>query len=164
VLRALEDKIEWRNFVPLERLAEEVARFDINLAPLEVGNPFCEAKSELKFFEAALAGVVTIAFPTGPFRRAIRHGETGFLAETQREWHDALTKLVGDPALRRRVSAQAHRDVLWSFGPERRTQTMGVFLDLLRDGRDAARGFELNASPSSGAAEPALRSRPRGGL
>jgi glycosyltransferase involved in cell wall biosynthesis/SAM-dependent methyltransferase len=143
-LGGLEDKIEWRNLVPIDQLPNEVARFDINLAPLEVGNPFCEAKSELKFFEAALAGVVTIASPTGPYRRAIRHGETGFLPQTQREWHDALTKLVGDPVLRRRVSAAAHRDVLWNFGPECRTETMAVFLDLLRDGRDAARAFELN--------------------
>ena len=27
------------------------------------GNPFCEAKSELKFFEAALVDVPTIAYP-----------------------------------------------------------------------------------------------------
>jgi hypothetical protein len=34
---------------------------DLILAPLEFGNPFGEAKSELKFFEAALVGVPTIA-------------------------------------------------------------------------------------------------------
>ena len=49
--------------------ADEKARFDINLAPLEVGNPFCEAKSQLKFFEAGLVNCTTIASPTGPVPR-----------------------------------------------------------------------------------------------
>jgi glycosyltransferase involved in cell wall biosynthesis len=143
-LRGLEHKIEWRNLVPPEKLPEELSRFDINLAPLEVGNPFCEAKSELKFFEAALAGVVTIASPTGPYRRAIRHDQTGFLAATPSDWREALTKLVTDPGLRRRISDAARRDVLWSFGPERMRQAMAFFLDLVRGGRYAAQGFELD--------------------
>ena len=70
-------------FVPLETLPVELARLDVNLAPLEVGNPFCEAKSELKFFEAALVDVPTVASPTEPYRASIRHGETGFLADTR---------------------------------------------------------------------------------
>ena len=56
-------QIEWRPLQPLCDLPAEMARFDINLAPLEYGNPFCEAKSELKFFEAALVDVPTIASP-----------------------------------------------------------------------------------------------------
>lgn len=142
-LRGLEDRIEWRNFVPLERLPDELARFDVNLAPLEVGNPFCEAKSELKFFEAALAGVPTIASPTGPYRRVIRHGETGFLASTPEDWKEGLERLVADATLRRRVARAAHRDVLWTYGPERRAEQVGVLLDLLRGGRPAAQAFEL---------------------
>ena len=34
-----------------------IAQTDINLAPLEMDNPFCQAKSEIKFVEAALVGV-----------------------------------------------------------------------------------------------------------
>ncbi len=142
-LEGLEDRIEWRNFVPVEQLPEEIARFDVNLIPLEVGNPFCEAKSELKFFEAALVDVPTVASPTGPFFRAIRHGETGFLAATSGEWKQTLGRLVGDAALRHRVASAARRDVLWSFGPERRAELMASILDLLHGGRRAARAFEL---------------------
>src|SRR5581483_1562522 len=39
---SLEDRIEWRDLVPVEELPSEYARFDINIAPLELGNPFCE--------------------------------------------------------------------------------------------------------------------------
>jgi glycosyltransferase involved in cell wall biosynthesis/SAM-dependent methyltransferase len=143
VLTGLEDQIEWRNVVPLDRLPEELARFDVNLAPVEVGNPFCEAKSELKFFEASLVDVPTIASPTGPFRRAIRHGETGFLAATPPEWHQTLSRLVDDGALRRRISLAARNDVLWTFGPERRKELVSTVLDLLAGGSTAAHSFAL---------------------
>jgi O-antigen biosynthesis protein len=142
-LHGLEAQIEWRSFVPLECLPDEIARFDVNLAPLEVGNPFCEAKSELKLFEAALVDVPTIASPTGPFRRAIRHGETGFLAATSGEWQEALLQLVDDVLLRRRVARAARREALWRFGPERRAGLIGSLLDLLHGGRRAASAFAL---------------------
>ena len=142
-LQGLEGQIEWRTLVPLERLPDEIARFDINLAPLEVGNPFCEAKSELKFFEAALADVPTVASPTGPFRRAIRSGQTGFLATTSGEWREALTRLVAEAPLRRRVARAARREALWRFGPERRAELMGSLLDLLHGRRRAANAFAL---------------------
>jgi O-antigen biosynthesis protein len=140
-LRGLEDRVEWRNFVPLECLPEEISRFDINLAPLEIGNPFCEAKSELKFFEAALVDVPTIASPTGPFRRSIREGETGFLASTRVDWERALFRLVDDVSLRRRIARSARREALWRFGPERRAELTRVLLDLLRGGERTARAF-----------------------
>lgn len=137
-------QIEWRETVPLERLPEELARFDVNLAPLEVGNPFCEAKSELKYFEAALVDVCTVASPTGPYRRAIRHGETGLLAATADEWYEAIAALLGDAALRRRIADAARHDVLWRFGPERRRELAASILDQAAGGRDAARAFALD--------------------
>ena len=141
-LRGLEDQIEWRSFVPLERLPEELARFDVNLVPLEVGNPFCEAKSELKFFEAALVDVPTIASPTGPHRRAISNGTTGFLADKPDDWFQALSQLLGKASLRKRVAAAARREVLWSYGPERLVDEVTELLGLLRGGQTAARAFE----------------------
>lgn len=143
-LRDLAHRIELRRFVPLERLPDEVARFDINLAPLEIGNPFCEAKSELKFFEAALVSVPTIASATGPFRRAIRDGETGFLAASPAEWQEALLALVDDAARRRDMADKALLSVLWRFGPEQRREQLAGLLDVLRGGRRGAHGFALD--------------------
>lgn len=154
-LAGLEDRIEWRPTVPLADLPAELARFDVNLAPLEVGNPFCEAKSELKFFEAALVGVPTVASSTGPFMRAIAHGRTGFLARDTEGWYRALMALVDDAALRRRMAHAAYLEVLWPFGPERRLQAMACILDQVRGGARAARAFALDAH---------LSSRPRPGL
>ena len=87
--------------------------------------------------------VPTIASSTGPFRRAIRHGETGFLATTLADWRETLTRLVDDPPLRRQVSRAARREARWRFGPERQAELLGSLLDLLHGGRRAARAFAL---------------------
>lgn len=147
-LAGLEDRIEWRAFVPHDRLPEEMARFDINLAPLEIANPFVEAKSELKFFEAAICDVPTIASPTGPYRRAMIHGETGFLASSPAEWSAALEALVRDQALRRRVGREAHRRALWPFGPTRRVESMQSLLDQVAGDRRGSRSFYFEAVES----------------
>ncbi len=120
-LQRLESQVEWRDLVSVDDLPLEYARFDINLAPLEVGNRFCEAKSELKFFEAALVGVPTIASPTRPFAEAIQHGETGFLANSNDDWYECLNRLVKDRELRERIASSAYRQILWLYGPERRS-------------------------------------------
>ena len=144
----LTDRIEWRALRPLAELPEEVARFDVDLAPLEIGNRFCEAKSELKFFEAALAGVPTIASPTGPYRRAIEHGKTGFLAASADDWYRDLRMLIEDPALRDRVGRAAYHEALARFGPLARTTRFGRVVAQLSGGVPAANAFALDAQLS----------------
>jgi len=157
-LAGLESRIEWRDLVPIERLPEELARFDVNLAPLEAGNPFCEAKSELKFFEAALVDVPTIASPTEPFQRAIRHGENGFLAADEAGWYDALKQLVQQPELRRETARTALQDSLIDFGPERRAELFHTVVEQIVPGpRRAAAAFELSVRRAAATS----RRRPR---
>jgi glycosyltransferase involved in cell wall biosynthesis len=110
-------RIERRPTVALDRLPFELVRFDINIAPLEIGNPYCEAKSELKFFDAAMLEVPTVASATAPFRAAIRHGESGFLAETSEDWLESLSRLIDDRRLRIRVGKLARAEALRRFGP-----------------------------------------------
>jgi hypothetical protein len=137
-------QIEWRDKVALEDLPAEIARFDINLAPLEVGNPFCEAKSELKYWEAALVGVPTVASPTQPYKRAIETGRTGYLAIGEQAWFEALSALAGDGALRARMAHAAYLDVLWRFGPLHHQAAIGSMLDQAGGGRPAARAMLLD--------------------
>jgi len=141
-LADVSDRIEWRGLVPLADLPKELARFTINIAPLEVGNEFCESKSELKFFEAALAGVPTVASPTGPFKRAILQGVTGLLAETEAQWYQALTALLGDAGNRSRMAQAAYHASLALFGPEARAQAFALMLAQTRGGTEGAGAFE----------------------
>jgi glycosyltransferase involved in cell wall biosynthesis/uncharacterized protein YbaR (Trm112 family) len=144
-LAGLDSQIEWRAAVPLHELPDEMARFDVNLAPLEFGNAYCEAKSELKFFEAALVEVPTIASPTGPFRRAMDHGRTGFLAASADDWLIYLRRLVADSALRGAVGKAAYLSALGRFGPETKALRFGNVLEQLRGGTGAARAFAFDA-------------------
>ncbi len=81
--------IPLQDFMNLQRLIAEV---EINIAPLQ-NNVFTNCKSELKFFEAAVCGTVTVATPTFTFRNSIRDGQTGFLA-AEHEWDEVLEKAV----------------------------------------------------------------------
>ncbi|MFL9939494.1 glycosyltransferase [Paraburkholderia graminis] len=144
-LDAVRHRIEWRQVRPLSDLPDEMARFDINIAPLEFGNPFCEAKSELKFFEAALVNVPTIASPTGPFRRAIIHGRSGYLAATGDDWYRCLTDLVRSADKRNAFAHDAYHTALARFGPLQRVAQFGRLLDQLHGGLRGARGFALEA-------------------
>lgn len=71
---------------PHSEMLRDQLECDLIIAPLEVGNPFCESKSELKFFEASLAGIPIIASPTETFRLATKNGRYGRLADTPDEW------------------------------------------------------------------------------
>lgn len=110
-------RIERVPFVSWQKLPSVLATVDVNLAPLEADVLFCEAKSELKYFEAAIAGVVTIATPTEPFRRAITHGANGLLASTQAEWRAAMLSLVDDADLRGRLSRAALQHAYENYSP-----------------------------------------------
>lgn len=98
--------------MPWQRLADTLSRIDINLAPLEADNPFTASKSAIKFFEAALVGVPTIASPTPDFRRSITHGETGWLADTLPEWREGLRYLIERPDAARELGEAARDRVL----------------------------------------------------
>ncbi len=144
-LAELSGQIEWRDMVELEALPDELARLDVSLSPLEDGNPFCEAKSELKYFEAALAGACTVASPTGPYRRAVREGVTGFLAADAAQWERVLLELIDQPALRDRIARDAYHDVLWRFGPRRQAELVATLIG----GLDPARTGAADSSPSA---------------
>lgn len=110
-----------QTYVPWRRLPEVLAQFDINVAPLEVANPVCEAKSELKYVEAALVEVPTVASPIEAFRTAIRSGKNGWLATTPDEWVAALARLIEQPALRLTLGHKAYRHAVTEYHPERRS-------------------------------------------
>jgi O-antigen biosynthesis protein len=94
-------------FAPRREYFATVASADINVAPLELGNDFCEAKSELKFFEAGLLGVPTVAVANETYRGAITDGIDGMVAATPDEWYEKLKLLVADRVLREKMGKKA---------------------------------------------------------
>ncbi len=80
-LKNFSSRIKLIPFSSRKKYFKELAKVDINLAPLEIGNPFCEAKSELKFIEAGAVSKPTVAAATSTFSEAIQDGQDGFLAQ-----------------------------------------------------------------------------------
>jgi glycosyltransferase involved in cell wall biosynthesis len=97
--------VEWH------KLPRQIAQVDINIAPL-VDNPQRRAKSPVKYLEAALVGVPTVASRLDPYQNDIADGTTGLLAATNEEWVDCLTRLKEGAGLRRRMGEAARDHVL----------------------------------------------------
>ncbi len=106
------DRIERVPLVAKPYFFAHIATLDINLAPLELGNPFCESKSELKFFEAGIVGVPTVAVANQTYTEAIRDGVDGYLASDTAAWVDKIGHLITDQAARRRMGEEARKTAL----------------------------------------------------
>ncbi len=105
---------------------------DIALAPLEMGNLFCRAKSEIKFVEAGSLGIPFVASRIDPFMDAITEGEDGLLAGNEAEWTEALSSLdraAGSSPANRRT--RAREIVLQRHSPAARTRDLQFLLPQL---------------------------------
>jgi glycosyltransferase involved in cell wall biosynthesis len=83
------EKYSVQDFLNLQRV---IAETEINVAPLEY-NTFTNCKSNLKFFEAAICGTLTLATPTYAFRNSILHRQTGLLVPAH-AWDEALAEAL----------------------------------------------------------------------
>lgn len=143
-LDGLADRIDRRATVAWDALPELVASVDVSLAPLLAERPFAAAKGEIKYLEAAAAGVPVVATATAAYRHAIHDGENGLLATTQDEWRRALGALLADAALRERLGAAAARDVARRYGEAARARELLAVVDEVRGGlRRRGRGAVL---------------------
>lgn len=114
-LNKFKARIKQLPYVPREKHFKNISGVDINLAPLEIGNPFCEAKSELKFFEAGILEIPTVASSTRTFRKALTDGVDGFVANTTQEWTEKLEKLITDSGLRKEMGKKAREKTLEKY-------------------------------------------------
>ncbi|MFZ1655161.1 MAG: glycosyltransferase [Candidatus Moraniibacteriota bacterium] len=114
-LQVYAERIECLPFVPRARLFANIATLDINLAPLEIDNPFCESKSELKFFEAGIVSVPTVAAATRTYCEAITDGTDGFVAANTDEWVAKIGRLIAEPELRARIGHAARETALAQY-------------------------------------------------
>lgn len=109
-MKPFENQIVTHDYVDWDKLPALISEVDINLAPL-VDSIFNRAKSEIKWIEAALVKVPTVASNIGAFSDAVVDGETGLLA-TDEQWFDKLEALVLSQELRQKIAESAYRAVL----------------------------------------------------
>jgi glycosyltransferase involved in cell wall biosynthesis len=109
-----------------EVFCTEVAKADINLSIL-FPSVITDAKSEIKWMEAALFGVPSVVSPTATHREVIEEGVTGLMATDKEEFVAAMLLLVDDADLRRRIGTAAREAVLRDYALE----AMGTRLDAM---------------------------------
>lgn len=109
------NRIERFEFQPYLTMLQLLHECDINIAPLQLSSVFCHGKSELKFFEAALLGIPTIASATDTYSRVITNGINGFCAASDNEWRKAFDALVSSPELRLAMGLKAKDDAIAQF-------------------------------------------------
>lgn len=111
------DRIEilpFTNYLNLQCLISEV---DINLAPL-LENDFTNCKSELKYFDAGILGVPTLASPIHTMKTAIASGKNGYLVNNI-DWYEYLEKAISKfPDGLDEMGAKARQQVLATYTPE----------------------------------------------
>ena len=127
-------------FTPWLELPAVLRDLDVNLSPLAPGSRFNEAKSAIKWLEAALTATPTVASPTRPFRDAIAPDgpdadAAGYLAEDHADWVGAIDELLTDDGARARVGAVARRRALLEWAPARQGLRYAAILEAV-----AARG------------------------
>lgn len=124
----LQARIRRHGLYQWQRYLELASQVDIALAPLEQGNLFCRAKSEIKFVEAGLLGIPTVASRIDPFEQVIESGVNGFLAGSVIEWINALEELIQHPELRQNIGEAARQTVETHYSLEARTADLATTL------------------------------------
>ncbi|MBF9058691.1 glycosyltransferase [Rhodobacterales bacterium HKCCSP123] len=109
-----------------ETYCDELAGADIALSVLDP-SILTDAKSEIKWMEAAMLGVPSVVSPTATYRDVVEDGVTGMIATDRAGFVAAMLALVDDPALGRRIGAAARDRVLRDYG----LQIMGQRFDAM---------------------------------
>lgn len=122
---------------------------DINLAPLVPNTAFNDAKSAIKWLEAALVATPTVATASEPFREAVQDGHTGLLVDSLDEWLEAMCRLVDEPDLRIRLGRHAREQVLITLSPGAQGHRYRSLLERARDrvARDGHRELFTDWTP-----------------
>lgn len=113
------------DYVDWKALPQLISQVDINLAPL-VDSVFNRAKSEIKWIEAALVKVPTIASHIGAFADMMIDGQTGLLAKDS-EWKEKLESLILSADLRRELAENAYAFVLENCSLDKKDEMVTYF-------------------------------------
>lgn len=108
---------------------EVLSGVDINLAVL-ASTPMADAKSEIKWLEAAMCAVPSIVSATRTYRELLTHGEDALLAATPEEWMHALDQLVRDSDLRQRIGMRARTRAMSAYGLDQAAEVLRCVLPL----------------------------------
>ncbi|NBW35228.1 MAG: glycosyltransferase family 1 protein [Cytophagia bacterium] len=98
--------IEWR----AETEIEDLQKMDIGLMPLP-DDEWAKGKCGFKALQYMALGIPPVISPVGVNNTIIQYGVNGFLADTEQEWLDVISKLIEGKELRKIIGVQASETV-----------------------------------------------------
>ncbi len=101
---------------------------DINIAVLKP-SLMADCKSEIKWLEAAMFAVPSVVSDTATFREVVEPGITGLLCTSPADWTAALSRLVGDDGLRKRMGLKARERAIAAYGMQAMADNLRQILD-----------------------------------
>jgi glycosyltransferase involved in cell wall biosynthesis len=107
-LKRFQSRIRYYPFHDYVNLQRLIASVEFNLIPLQY-NTFTNCKSELKYFEAAIAGTLSIASPSYTYANAICDGDTGYFAEAC-SWEKVMRTAIDCLGDYREMAERAYRN------------------------------------------------------
>ena len=107
-------------FVPWSEAteAEALADCDIGVAWMP-DDLWSRGKCGLKVLQYLAAGLPVVANPVGVHGELIDHGLSGFLADSDDQWLDAVSRLANDAELRNRLGRSAREEVVRAYSVDR---------------------------------------------
>lgn len=111
------NKHEWHDIDKYPKAIKKY-NFDIGIAPLR-DSDFNRAKSNLRWLEYSAMGIPTVASNVGHFKETLKNGKTALLVTEEKEWIDALSKLIEDKEYRVNLGMRAHKELRKKWNKER---------------------------------------------
>ena len=105
--KEFQSQINYKEVTNLKKLLQIISNVDIILAPLE-NNIFNAAQNEIKWVEAALVKVPTVASNFGVFKQVIKDKETGILCSELNDWYISLKNLIINENFRKKLGENAY--------------------------------------------------------
>lgn len=111
----------------------DIQSFDVGIMPLP-DEPWERGKCGYKLIQYMACGKPVIASPVGINNEIVEHGVNGFLAETTRDWEQALSKLNASPELRVQMGTAGRNKVVREYSTQ---VVVPKLAQMLRDAAEA---------------------------
>lgn len=122
-------RIKYQPFQDYVNLLRLIGSVEFNLIPLQ-DNIFTNCKSELKYFDAAIAGTISIASPSYTYAAAIQDGVNGYLS-CAHQWTSVICRAIENIGDYAKIATSAHEDALTKYSWQNQRlkiiQALGIY-------------------------------------
>jgi hypothetical protein len=128
IQRNYKNQIEHLPLTDYLSLQEIISTVDLNLIPLQ-NNEFTQAKSVLKYFDAAIVGTLSLASPSGNLLNAINHDLNGFIS-SDLDWYSQIKYVASmEPEKRLTILTNAFNDASLNYTGIQSMKNLSDFVD-----------------------------------